>query len=281
MLKISQGEREYLIQGVEKGLRNDGRGVLQQRPFSLTVGSLGQANGSCSLQLAGTDVLVGIKFEIVEPDQDRPSEGRLEIKVECCPSASPEFEGRGAADLNAELELSLRRLLLSPGALSLQKLCIVPGQYCWQLFVDALVLDSDGNLFDALSMACRAALADAKLPKLNILSEGNTVEIQISDDPSEMEMLDVSTVPVNVTLTKIGSQFVVDPCLEEELCQSTRLTVAVNSKGNTLAIQKGGRGGILPTTLQVMLQTARKIGVEMITSLDQAIDQDREILKSN
>jgi exosome complex RNA-binding protein Rrp42 (RNase PH superfamily) len=57
--------------------------------------------------------------------------------------------------------------------------------------------------------------------------------------------------------------------------------VAVNSKGNTLAIQKDGQGGILPTTLQVMLQTARKIGVDMITSLDQAIDQDREILKSN
>ena len=39
------------------------------------------------------------------------------------------------------------------GGLDLTALCITQGKVCWQVFVDALVLNADGNALDALSMA--------------------------------------------------------------------------------------------------------------------------------
>jgi exosome complex component RRP42 len=155
-------------------------------------------------------------------------------------------------------------------------LSIVPGQHCWLLFIDALVLDSDGNLFDALSLACRAALGNTRIPRLTVLQDAGSVDIQLSDDITEFDTLDITHVPVNVTLTKIGHEFLVDPSLEEELCQSARLTVGVNAKGHTVAIQKGGRGGLLPTSIHAMLFTARKLGVSMIAALDQSLAQQAE-----
>ncbi|MDP2439370.1 MAG: hypothetical protein Q8P67_26780, partial [archaeon] len=117
----------------------------------------------------------------------------------------------------------------------------------------------------------------ASVPRLVVLAEGDAVEIQVVEDPAECDALDAAGVPVNVTLTKIGNQFVVDPSLEEEQCQSARLTVAVNARGHTLAVQKGGRGGLLPSSLHAMLHTARHIGIQMILSLDQSLAKTDEL----
>lgn len=277
MLKISAGEREYLIQGVERGLRNDGRGLRQQRHLEVRVGVLGGANGSCSLQLAGTDILVGVKADLGEPTTQHPDQGRVQVQVHCCPSASPEFQGRGAHELDAELAMSLQRLIDSGPAVDLHKLCIVPFRHCWVLTIEALVLDSDGNLFDALSLAVRAALGSTRIPRLSVLEDGGATELQLSDDPLDVDLLDVTNVPVNVTLIKIGSQFIVDPTLEEELCMSARLTVAVNARGHTVVAHKGGRGGLLPSSLSEMLGVARQLGVQMIHALQDALATSEEL----
>jgi exosome complex RNA-binding protein Rrp42 (RNase PH superfamily) len=56
------------------------------------------------------------------------------------PSASQQFEGRGADDLNNTLTLAIDRLFNGPqSGLDLEKLCIIPGQQCWILHVDAMV----------------------------------------------------------------------------------------------------------------------------------------------
>ena len=44
------------------------------------------------------------------------------------------------------------------GGLDLTKLCITSGKTCWLLFVDALVLNMDGNVLDALSIATRVGM---------------------------------------------------------------------------------------------------------------------------
>jgi exosome complex RNA-binding protein Rrp42 (RNase PH superfamily) len=52
----------------------------------------------------------------------------------------------------------LERALLGSKSLRLEELCIIPGKQCWVLHVDAVVLDSGGNLLDAIVLAARAAL---------------------------------------------------------------------------------------------------------------------------
>jgi hypothetical protein len=41
---------------------------------------------------------------------------------------------------------------------------------CWVLQVDALVLNAEGSLLDALSIAVKAALADTKIPKVTAVA---------------------------------------------------------------------------------------------------------------
>lgn len=56
------------------------------------------------------------------------------------PSASQQFEGRGADELNNLLTLALERLFSGPqSGLDLAKLCIIPGQQCWVIYIDAMV----------------------------------------------------------------------------------------------------------------------------------------------
>ena len=82
-----------------------------RRNLTVETGLLPQANGSSRLRLitGGTDVLAAVKAEVCEPTPGREKEGRLECSVECWSSASPQFEGKGAAEINAELTRTLSR----------------------------------------------------------------------------------------------------------------------------------------------------------------------------
>jgi exosome complex RNA-binding protein Rrp42 (RNase PH superfamily) len=86
-------------------------------------------------------------------------------------------------------------------------------------------------------------------------------------------LLDVSRVPLCVTLTRVGAQqhFVVDATREELACSSGSLAVAVNALGRTCALQKRGHSSLDPATLFTMLHTARSVGAQLIASVDRAL----------
>jgi exosome complex component RRP42 len=275
MLKISNNERKFLEDGISENMRNDGRGNLDYRPFIVETGILTQTNGSARLKIDNTDILVGIKLEIGEPDIDKPNQGKIKFSVECCPSASPEYEGRGAEVLNQELSIVLERIANNTtlsNIMELKKLCIIPGKLCWIIYVDAMVLDSNGNLFDAISIATRAALHNTLVPKVEVNLENE--EFEISDDPESFTRLNTDNVPICITFTKIANGYIVDSTIEEELCMQSRLTVAINIHGDVCAIQKGGPGGLDPTSMYEMLQTAKKIGKQILDKLDSMLKKE-------
>ena len=77
---------------------------------------------------------------------------------------------------------------------------------CWILYVDILVLEVGGNLFDAVSLAVKAALASTKIPVVSVTAvDGGEPEIELSDDPYTATRLDVTRAPVLVTTTRIGA----------------------------------------------------------------------------
>jgi len=267
MLKISHAERKFLEEGVAQGIRNDGRGNVDYRHFVLETGILTQTNGSARLRLSNTDVLVGIKLETGEPLPDTPDQGRVQVSVECCPSASPEFEGKGGDALNLELARVLERILNNNSSIDLKKLCILPGKLCWILYADAMVLDSGGNLFDAISIATRAALYNTAVP----IVEVDLAHMQFEVVDEGYNKLEIDKVPVCITFTKIGPKYVVDASLEEELCMDVRITFAVNKAGNICTIQKGGQGGVDPKSLDEMLQAAGQMGKQILEKLDIAL----------
>jgi exosome complex RNA-binding protein Rrp42 (RNase PH superfamily) len=58
--------------------------------------------------------------------------------------------------------------MLHSHAIDLEALCIIPGQKCWVLYIDALVLDSAGSLLDAISLCTKAALSDTVTPAVTV-----------------------------------------------------------------------------------------------------------------
>jgi len=196
-----------------------------------------------------------VNAELAEPDSGALDVGRIVCSVECAPSASLDFEGRGAEVLNTQLTSVLERMLQDSNAVNLRKLCVIPGKQCWVLYVDALVLDSSGNLFDAVSLAAKAALRLTTIPAVKVLSgPDGQQEIDVSDDPFDAQPLGDDNVPISVSLVRIGNRFVVDPSLEEEQCAAGRVSVSVTRQGRLAGVHKSDVGGIAPVTLLQTIQ---------------------------
>lgn len=61
------------------------------------------------------------------------------------------------------------------------------------------VLECGGNLYDAVSIAVKAALYNTQIPKvLSVSLDGKEVDIQVSENLHECQKLDVSSAPLMV-----------------------------------------------------------------------------------
>jgi len=268
---LSEEEKYFIISGVEEDFRTDGRSCEDYRILNVQTSVISTTNGSAQVKLAGTNVLVGVKAVIDEPLPSARDQGRIEFFADCSANASPVFEGRGGDDLALDIKGALARTFCH-GALDLSSLCIIPGKTCWVLYIDALILECGGNLFDAISIAIKAALFNARLPDLTVIGEGAERDIEVSDDPYDILPLDISNVPVLVTLNKISNRYVVDATAEEEVCSDAELLIAINSKGRVCSMQKHGKGAIHPDLLFEMLRVGQKIGSIINTKLKEVLD---------
>jgi len=274
---LSPGEIQFIVDGIAQDVRTDGRSRFDYRPFTLETGLLSQTNGSARIVLDATDVLVGIKAEIGEPDKSTPNKGKINVSVECCPSASPEFEGRGASELNTELAAVIQRSLESSSGINLESLCLIPGKQCWIVYVDALVLDSAGNLFDALSIATRAALSNTTIPTVNVIRGDVSNNFELELDPDNTWAIPVENIPITVTLTRFGQYHLVDSTLEEELCHGARVTFALNKQGNLCAMYKGSAGVVSPAVVCHMIRDAKICGLQILERMDEFLKNEKSI----
>ena len=79
--------------------------------------------------------------------------------------------------------------------------------YTWVLYVDILILEVGGNLYDTVSMAVKAALHSTIIPKVQVNTiDGGQPELELSDDPLDGNRVDVSSSPILITLCRIGKE---------------------------------------------------------------------------
>lgn len=281
MHMLSEAERQFIETGAAQGARADGRALLDLRPITLETLILPTASSSARVRIGRvTDILVGIKAEIVEPPPETPDEGIISFTVECSSLASPDFVGRGAADLNAELVQFLFKLYASPATQELRRaLCLIHGKKCWVLHVDALVLDSGGNLYGALSIAVRAALKLVVLPKVIIIpGEGDEVdEVEIDEEVFEM-LPRTADAPIAITLSAFGQRaaYMTDCTSSEEACAKFSITVGVNHTGRTCGAVSAGTAGVDVDTFRNMLKDTVKLGRRVLKVIDQFLENDIE-----
>jgi len=269
-MDVHLGEAEiiYIEGGVLQNLRNDGRGNDEYRPIMLETGLINNAYGSARIRLGNTDVLVAVKAEIDKPLPSAPDRGRVQFFVDCSANATPEFEGKGGNELAEDIASSLSTAYANDIALDCRRLCLVNGKICWLLYIDVVILECGGNVYDASSLAIKAALFNLKMPNVRLIADdkGET-DIELLDDPNDYWRLDVSSAPLLVTVAKIGMGNVVDMTQEEEVCSKAALIVGVSEtkeKQQFITLVKKMRGGSLdPDSLDEMIGLAVRVGTKL------------------
>jgi exosome complex component RRP42 len=234
-IMASKVRQKRIAQLISHEKRLDGRGLTDYREVQLETGLIERAEGSARVRLGKTEVLVGVKFEIGEPFPDTPNEGVLTVNAELVPLASPTFEPGPPDERSIELARVVDRGIRESKAIATDELVIDPGKKVFIVFVDVYVLNHDGNLIDASSLAALAALLNTKMFNYEV-KEGE-VKIKPGYKP-----LPIRNYPVSVTFAKFNDKLIVDPGLDEEEVMDARLTMTIEKDGKICAIQKGGYG---------------------------------------
>jgi exosome complex component RRP42 len=259
---IEQLKRTQMKDLLARGTRLDGRSMLDSRPLKVYPNVIEKAEGSARVLLGNTEVIAGVKVNLGTPFPDTPDKGLLVVSAEVLPLASPYAEPGPPDESTIELARVTDRGVRESGMIDVGKLVLVEGKHVYAVFVDVSILNADGNLFDAVSTAVVVALLTTKMPKYEIQSDGTPFK---TDDRIS---LPIQTIPVAVTIARIGDYLVVDPDSEEEGVMDARITLVSDDRGNICAGQKGLPGALSFEQVIFAASTAKMKG-----------DQIREIIK--
>ena len=253
---VAKIEQKTIVDLIAKGRRIDERKLTDYRDIKIETGIVQKANGSAMTHLGKTKVMTGIKVQLGQPFPDTPNQGVLTVNAELVPFASPSFEPGPPSEAAIELARVVDRGLRESKAIPLETLCVEPGKKVIIVFVDVYVLDHDGNLIDASAISALAALLTSKMKTYEL--DGG--EVRMKD---ELVPLVIQNEPVPVTAAKIDGNIILDPCLEEELVMSARLTVTSGRDGSLCAMQKGGLGTFTDQEVRQVVKTAIEKGKEI------------------
>lgn len=254
---IDQLKKKKILSLLKEGQRVDGRALDESRPLVIDTGVIPKAEGSARVRLGDTEVVTGVKIQPDKPFPDLGDRGIFICTAEILPLADPNAEPGPPNEEVIELARVVDRGIRESSMIDLTKLVLQKDKSVIGLFVDNSVTDYDGNLFDACSYASVASLLTCKVPKYELKNDVPTlVEGEFSEPP-------ITTIPVSVTMGKIGDQIIVDPNADEWGCLDARITITTNSDGNICAVQKGGNDGFTVEQLvkcsQISIAAAAKI----------------------
>jgi exosome complex component RRP42 len=251
-------KRDFLVKLAKEGKRADGRKFDEFRNIEIEVNVISKAEGSAKVKIGNTQVIAGIKMDIGEPYPDTPESGVMMTAAELIPLASPDFESGPPREDAIELARVVDRGIRESEVIEVDKLCVVPGEKVWMIFIDIHILDYDGNLFDAASLASLAALLTTKVP---------AERFELGDDYP----LPLREPPVSCTSVKYNGVVVMDPSLDEEEIAEVRLTVATDKNGDIRAMQKGLNGSFnrdeITKVIKTSLDNGKKIQEQLYKSV--------------
>lgn len=249
---------------LEQGQRLDGRALDEPRSLSIETGVIPKAEGSARVRLGNTEVVSGVKVQPDKPFPDMGDKGIFICTAEILPLAHPTAEPGPPGEDVIELARVVDRGIRESGMVDLSQLVLEKNKSVIGIFADNSVIDHDGNLFDACSYASTAAILSTKIPKWEMKEEGPVkVEGQESDAP-------ITTIPVSVTMGRIGDHIIVDPNGEEWECLDARITITTNSDGNICALQKGGHNGFSLEQLIKCGETSVSVGAKIRETIKQS-----------
>ena len=262
-LILDQLRRDKILDLLKQGRRIDGRVLDEQRPLIIETGVIPKANGSARIRLGNTEVITGVKIQPDKPFPDLGDKGILICTAEILPLADPNVEPGPPNEEVIELARVVDRGIRETEMIDLHQLVLIEDKSVIGLFIDSSVIDADGNLFDACSYASVAGILSCTVPKYEIKDEAPVLVEGVTSKPP------IKTIPVSVTMARIGDFVIVDPTKEEQACMDARITITTNSEGNICALQKGGDDGFTADQLLQCAQTALSVGTKIRKRFEQ------------
>ncbi|XP_007944637.1 exosome complex component RRP45 [Orycteropus afer afer] len=272
---LSNCERRFLLRAIEEKKRLDGRQTYDYRTIKI---SFGTDYGCCIVELGKTRVLGQVSCELVSPKLNRATEGILFFNLELSQMAAPAFEPGRQSDLLVKLNRLLERCLRNSKCIDTESLCVVAGEKVWQIRVDLHLLNHDGNIIDAASIAAIVALCHFRRPDVSVQGDEVTLYTPEERDPVP---LSIHHMPICVSFAffQQGTYLLVDPNEREERVMDGLLVIAMNKHREICTIQSSG--GIMLLKDQV-LRCSKIAGVKVaeITELIQrALENDQKVRK--
>lgn len=262
---MNQELRNHINEALKKGIRLDGRKKEELRKIKIETGVVATAEGSARIKCGDTEVIAGVKLATGVPYPDSPEEGVMMVGSELLPLANPEFESGPPKIQSIETARVIDRGIREGKAIDTKKLCITKGELVWMVMIDVLPVNYDGNLIDLGGLAALAALKDANM-------------IELKDGKPQFgkrtkEKLPIKSMPIPVTVVKIGDNLLVDPTDAEEKVLDARLTIAVLEDGSLCSMQKGGNSPLSTKDINEMIDLAVKKSEELRVKLEEALSK--------
>jgi len=263
--QVSVIKADFIKNLLKEGKREDGRAFGDLRDLDIQVNFVPRANGSAFVKLGNTKVIAGVKTQVETPYPDSGNRGNFMTSAEFAIMASPYFE-QGPPRIEAiEVARVTDRALRESGIIAMEDLCIVENEKVWGVFVDMEVLDYDGNLFDACSIAALAAVMSGTLPATCPKTGYKAYD---EDKPLPLRMENAT---FNPTFVKIDGNVLADPSLYEELICDTRVTMGVDPKGAMRGAQKGGFGAWTVDEIKGLRKQAHDIHKKVFKQIEAAV----------
>ncbi|MGC8669751.1 MAG: exosome complex protein Rrp42 [Candidatus Micrarchaeia archaeon] len=236
---------EYIKKLLAEGKRESNRGMLDFRNINITNNIIETAEGSSQVDLGSTRVLAGVKLEVDEPMSDTPNDGNIVVSAELLPLASAEYEVGPPSPEAIELARVVDRGIRAGNCVNTADLFIEEGKV-WYVYADVYVLNYDGNLIDASTLAVMSALMHTKVPKFE---DGKIIREEAS------RKLKIDNIVTSTTFSKIGGKLILDATKNEENASDARLTIATDDS-NIRAMQKGLSGSIRVDEIEQLVDIA-------------------------
>ncbi|KAH8307612.1 hypothetical protein KR044_005230, partial [Drosophila immigrans] len=245
----SKSERAFVQNAAKQSTRFDGRKTTEFRDVQLNFGA---DWGTVTVSMGDTTVLAQVSCDIGTPTSARPNEGTLHLNVDIkgvsfLDEVQATYDQRSLT-LNSLLERTFR----SSRCLDLESLCIAVEQHVWCVRVDINVLNHDGNLYDASTIATLAALMHFRRPEVSYIDDQIRTYSERERDLMPLLFLHY---PVSVTycVYKSTPQPLVDPTLLEENAADSIIVLSFNSYQELCTLNAGGTA---PTNVRTIMQCA-------------------------
>lgn len=267
-------ERNHLIDLLKKGKRMDSRDFWERRSIQIIPNVIKKAEGSAMVKWGDTVILAGVKTTLGSPFPDTPNDGVITVNLELSPISSPSHESGPPSPMAIEMARVVDRGIRESKVIPMKdpKLCVIPGEKVWILFVDIYIIDDGGNLIDASALAAMAALANTRLKKVQIDQEMASVTLL-----EETEPLPRNGCVSSLTFAKINDFIVYDPNLYEDRGKSARFSIAITNKGIVCSMQKGEAGVFTEDEIKKIIDHS----TNSVKELNDLVEQNSQITELN